>query len=235
MKTWTTKSGYTITRILGGRSNVFLISNGMKHYIIDTSTDYMWKMLSKRLKKLQISSIEYLLLSHSHFDHAENAARTKERFGAKVIIHKSEGTYLEKGEFIIPHGTNMFTRVLIRISKKISLFKPYKPCKYDILVDDNFDLNDIGLNGRIVHTPGHTQGSISFLIDNEVAIVGDAMFGVFPWSVFPPFACDDKELVKSWKKLLDSGCTIFLPSHGGEKDRFDLLKDYTKRISFTSV
>jgi glyoxylase-like metal-dependent hydrolase (beta-lactamase superfamily II) len=43
---------------------------------------------------------------------------------------------------------------------------------------------------------------ISIIIDDEIAIVGDAMVGTIPDSIYPPFADDKKLLIKSWKKLL---------------------------------
>jgi glyoxylase-like metal-dependent hydrolase (beta-lactamase superfamily II) len=66
------------------------------------------------------------------------------------------------------------------------------------------------------------------VIDNEAAIVGDAMFGVFSGSVFPPFADDTRSMVKSWKKLLDTGCGIYLPAHGWERRRDVLERQYEK-------
>lgn len=80
-----------------------------------------------------------------------------------------------------------------------------------------------------MHTPGHSIGSMSIIVDNEVAIVGDSMFGVFKWSVFPPFAEDCKQMIQSWGKLLETNCSIFIPSHGTENNRLLVQKDYKKR------
>jgi hypothetical protein len=55
---------------------------------------------------------------------------------------------------------------------------------------------------------------MSLIVDNEIALVGDVMFGVFNWSVFPPFADDVPTLEKSWGKLAKSGCKMYLPGHG---------------------
>jgi hydroxyacylglutathione hydrolase len=43
----------------------------------------------------------------------------------------------------------------------------------DILTDEGMDLLAFGVNGRIVHTPGHTAGSISLVLDSGEAFVGD--------------------------------------------------------------
>jgi hydroxyacylglutathione hydrolase len=65
-------------------------------------------------------------------------------------------------------------------------------------------------------------------IINEVAVVGDAMFGVFKGSIFPPFASETRLLIDSWKTLLETGCSIFLPSHGTGNDRNMVQMEYKK-------
>jgi hydroxyacylglutathione hydrolase len=80
----------------------------------------------------------------------------------------------------------------------------------------------------LINTEGHSPGSISIIVDNEVAVAGDAMFGVFKNSIFPPYADNPAEMVKSWKKLLNTGCKIFLPGHGNEIKRERLKKEYEK-------
>jgi glyoxylase-like metal-dependent hydrolase (beta-lactamase superfamily II) len=231
LKTWKTKSGYKIIQLLSGRSNVFLLTNGGKNILIDTSPKYMWNKLQKRLAALNVNHLDYLILTHTHMDHAENSHRIKGKYNALVIVHKNEASYLTSGNNIIPQGTNFFTRILMNfLAKYLAPRIRYKPCKYDYLVDTKFDLNDFGFNAYIMHTPGHTSGSMSVIIDDEVAIVGDTMFGVFKGSVFPPFANDIKQMINSWGKLLETNCSVFIPSHGSANSRSLVQKDYNKRI-----
>ena len=230
MKIWETKNGYKIIRILSGRSNVFLLTNGEKNILIDTSPKFMWNKLEKRLTQLNVSRIDYLILTHTHYDHAENSYRIKEKYKAQVIVHKFEASYLTTGENILPKGTNLITRIIVNLfAKRFLSIAKYEPCKYNLLVDSVFELKDIGFKAYIMHTPGHTIGSMSVIIDNEVAIVGDTMFGVFKWSIFPPYADDIKQMVKSWGSLLETECSVFIPSHGSANDRLLVQKEYNKR------
>jgi hydroxyacylglutathione hydrolase len=230
MKIWDTKSGYKIIQILSGRSNVFLLLNREKSILIDTSPKLMWNKLEKRLTQLNVNRIDYLILTHTHYDHAENSCRIKEKYKAHVIVHKDEASYLTTGENILPKGTNLITRIIVNLfAKRFLSIAKYEPCKYDLLVDSVFELNDIGFNAYIMHTPGHTIGSMSVIIDNEVAIVGDAMFGIVKWSIFPPYANDIKQLVKSWGSLLETECSVFIPSHGSANDRLLVQKNYNNR------
>ena len=230
MKKWSTSGGYKIFRVLSGRSNVFLITNSIKTILVDTSPEYMWKILQRRLDSLQIKEIDLLILTHSHFDHAANAARIKERYKSRVIIHQTEASYLATGDNILPAGTNSFTKLLVKTFAKPFEHKArYSACNHDLTFDEYFDLSDYGINGYLVHTPGHSPGSISVIIDNEVALVGDTMFGVFWWTVFPPFASDQDLMVKSWGKLLKTKCRIFIPSHGSANERSLVEKEYARR------
>ena len=232
LKSWQTSSGTKITRILSGRSNVFLVSNNGINILVDTSTGRYWEKLDKKLQEFHRQKPDLLILTHSHFDHAANAYKIKEKYGAKVIIHESEAEYLKTGTNPIPDGTNPFTRFIIRLfAKKYLSKKNYLPCEPDLVIGDFFDLKAFGLNANILHTPGHSRGSVSIVVDNEIALVGDTLFGIFPDSVFPPYASDAKFMIESWGKLLETGSHTFLPSHGSQRSRLQLQMDYEKRKS----
>jgi glyoxylase-like metal-dependent hydrolase (beta-lactamase superfamily II) len=230
MKIWSTSGGFKIIRVLSGRSNVFLLTNGQTKILVDTSAGFMWDTLQRRLDRQGIEKLDLLILTHSHFDHAANAAAVREKYRARVVIHKSEAEFLSTGANILPTGTNRFTEFLIRaFANKFRSVARYKPCSPDITFDDVFSLSDFGFNAYVMHTPGHTFGSVSVIIDDETALVGDTMFGKFPGSVFPPFAADVSQLLKSWDKLLGTKCRIFIPSHGIENKRALVEKDFKKR------
>ena len=199
MKTRVTKSGYKVIRLLSGRSNAFLLTNGDKNLLIDTSVSRLWEKLLKQLENLNIKHIDYLILTHAHFDHAGNANKINEKFKSTVLIHKEEAGYLQNGDNILPDGTTFVTRAIVAVlgARFFHKFR-YEPCTPDIIVDDAYNLNELGFNAFLLATPGHTCGSMSLIIDNELALVGDAMFGVFSGSVFPPYAQDIDLMIKSW-------------------------------------
>lgn len=218
LKEWRTTSGIIVTRILGGRSNVFLITHNNRHILVDTSPGRKWKALQRKLLSLGITGIDYLVLTHTHFDHAGNAAKIRKTFQAKIMVHKNEADNLTKGMNPPVCGTGPFSRIIVSLFiKRAARLLRYEGCSIDYTVDSEYSLREPEIDAYIIHTPGHTQGSVSVIIDNEIAIVGDAMFGVFSSSVFPPFAEDITGLLNSWQRLLDTGCKLFLPSHGDEK------------------
>ena len=230
MNSWLTSNGLYIEQITSGRSNVFLITWKDKVVLVDTSVARNLSKIERRLQNLNIEHIDYLALTHSHYDHSANADCIRKKYGAKIIVHRSEADYFSRGENILPLGTNKITRfVTNQFGKKyLSMFNTY-PCEADVLIDDEYIIPGFDNLLRIIHTPGHTSGCISLIADNEIALVGDAMFGVFPGSIFPPYGNDVDNMVKSWKKLLDTGCKTFLPSHGSANKRALVIKGWKKR------
>ena len=78
MKTWLTKNGIKITRILFGRSNVYMLSNNKSRVLVDTGSAGDEKRLLKRL--YETGKPDSVILTHTHFDHTGNAAAVKTRF-----------------------------------------------------------------------------------------------------------------------------------------------------------
>lgn len=88
----------------------------------------------------------------------------------------------------------------------------------DLLIDDSgLSLEPYGVSGRDVHTPGHTPGSVSVLLETGDAFVGDLAMNGPPLCLRPKlgvFAEDPEQMRVSWKKLLDLGARTIHPAHG---------------------
>lgn len=235
MKTWVTKSGYSIHRILGGRGNAYAVANGEHLLLIDTGRKFRWRALRRGIDALRSQGAPAaLILTHTHFDHAENAARLKQAYGARIIAHASEQAYLRAGDSPLPRGSIPPTRWLIQYLGRLAqpIFR-YAGVAADIAVDARYDLRSFG--AYLLHTPGHTRGSLSLIVDDEIAVVGDTLFGVIPGRVFPPFADDVPELLRSWERLLETPCRLFLPGHGGAIKRTLLEKAWGARTGLRTL
>lgn len=68
---------------------------------------------------------------------------------------------MKGGNNPVIRGINPITVLItIILGERLREFYKYKPVGYDIAVDDNFDLKELGFNVYIIHTPGHSIGSI---------------------------------------------------------------------------
>lgn len=230
MKSWTTAGGTRVLQLLGGKCNCFLVSNGRASILVDTSWSRAWGALSKRLDAQTGSAgaLELAVLTHSHFDHAGSAARLQAR-GVPLAIHRGEADFLARGDGPVPGGTSRFTRWFVEpIGRRLMPLLRYPPAAASLIVEgERHELRPLGFDACLLHTPGHSPGSLSLIVGGELALVGDAVFGV--GSVFPPFAADPAQLVASWKRLLDTGCSLFLPAHGWPVSRARLQRGYDRR------
>ena len=182
--------------------------------IIKTTT------FEKAIKRINIkpNKIKLIILTHGHADHIKSVNDIKELTGAKIVMHKADKDLLEKGLTIIPSGVNIFGRFLHTI---LSMFSPLihiPKIDVDIVIEDEvFSLFEYGIIGRIIHTPGHSPGSISVLLDIGDAFVGDLAVNIppFHFKPGPPIFIDDLQQIReSWKLLLDSGAKTIYPAHG---------------------
>jgi len=229
MKTWQAGNGVAVRKLVGGRNNVFLIADGNRTCLVDGGRSYRRKALLERLRRAGVETVDYLILTHTHYDHAESAAFLKAHFGLKIIVHRSEAALLEQGANPVIEGTIPATRLLVFLFRRwMDRLLRYPPAKPDILVDGPFDLAPLGIGASILPTPGHTEGSVSVIVGGEIALAGDAIFGWVPGSVFSPFGQDIPRMVESWRILADTGCRTFLPAHGWERSRDLLTGQYRK-------
>lgn len=227
MKFWETQSGIKIFQIIKGRSNVYLVKTSQQTILIDTAKSNKRNQLVKKLHAFGVDKINWLILTHTHYDHCQNAAWLKENFQCQIAVHKNAEDYIGKGKTPLPNGTNLLTKAFIALARQLQSSRfNYSPFVADKMVTTKASFSESGL--QVLTTPGHSSDSITVLIDNEIAIIGDTMFGVFPRSIFPPYADNRKLLLKQWEQLSQTTCQLFLPGHGKPIHR-QLLIDQLKQ------
>jgi hydroxyacylglutathione hydrolase len=203
-----------------GLNSSYLIRGVKGIVMVDAGTPNKINAFKRKLSRLYINpgDIKMIMLTHSHFDHAGSAKDIKDLTGAKIVIHESEKAYLEDGGFIMPKGVNTWGRIsrqiLFPFFKKIRFARP----KADIIAGDSeMSLLEYGIDGRIIHTPGHTPGSLSILLDTGEAFVGCLAHAGFPFRVgsgLPIYAVDIEKVKESWKLMISKGARIVFPGHG---------------------
>jgi glyoxylase-like metal-dependent hydrolase (beta-lactamase superfamily II) len=84
---------------------------------------------------------------------------------------------------------------------------------------EEYPLDEFGIDGKVIHTPGHTPGSISVLLKTGEAFVGCMAHDGFPFRLnpgLPIYASDIDEIKKNWKSLIEKGAKIIFPGHGNQ-------------------
>jgi hydroxyacylglutathione hydrolase len=202
-----------------GLNSCYLI-RGKDVVMIDGGMPNKLNLFKREISKLKIdpSEIKLIVLTHSHFDHSGSAREIREFTGARIAVHESEKIYLENGGMIIPKGVNTYGKITRPIL--FSIFKeiPFPKFKPDILISEEpYPLSLYGIDGSIIHTPGHTFGSVSVILDSGEAFVGCMAHNGFPFRFSPglPIYAQDIEAVKTcWRMLFDRGVKMIYPGHG---------------------
>jgi glyoxylase-like metal-dependent hydrolase (beta-lactamase superfamily II) len=176
---------------------------------------------TRELDKLSLrpTEIQLIILSHGHHDHVGAAKELKELTGAKIVMHRNDKDMLEKGLKVMPPGVTSWGRILSRLFRITYVpFAQQPKTDVEIMLDDEgMSLTDYGIQGRILHTPGHTPGSISILLETGEAFVGCMAMNMVPLTrkpSLPIFAEDLPKLKQSWKSLLENDVRIIYPAHG---------------------
>lgn len=203
-----------------GTSNSYLIASRSGLVLVDAGNKNYIKKFEHSLHEFHISpdQVKLIIITHVHFDHVGSLNDIKELCGCEVAVHRSEASLLRTGTSTLPPGTNPLARGISWLGNNLlpNSATEFDEVEPEILVDEEIDLLEFGVNGRIVHTPGHTSGSISLLLDSGEAFVGDLAVNYLPFdiSIFPPFAEDTTQLIASWRKIQRMGARIILPAHG---------------------
>ncbi len=103
--------------------------------------------------------LEKIVLTHGHFDHIRGLNALKQRNAVEVLIHQADSDMLTNAE------------------KNFSLFlgNPFTTDKADGFLKEGETIKIGSLELGVIHTPGHTPGSVCFLGDG-LAVVGDTLF-----------------------------------------------------------
>ena len=172
--------------------NSYLVLNKKEAIIIDPFHS------KEFLEEIKDYKVTHIILTHGHIDHILAVNELKEKTKAKIAIHKDDLELLNN------ENENL--------SKEFD-FK-LKNIKPDIILEDNQLLNFEDRDIEIIHTPGHTQGSICLLIKN-VLFSGDTLFKEGIGRTDLPGGDLDQEINSIKQRLLTlPNETMVLPGHG---------------------
>ncbi len=215
-----------VTLLSLGGANVYIIDRNGKRVMIDAGNPGDEAAFEAMMAERGIApeSIDYLILTHGHNDHAGVAAHFQKQWGTLVIGGAGDQDMIHrKGEAeICPTD---FLAGLIRWARKGIRYPSFD---LDIPIEGDFDLAGLGIDGQILHLPGHTPGSIVVRFDEHV-FVGDLIRGSLVASEKPAthfFMCDLVENRARIRELLSqTGIERWHPGHMGSFDA-DAVRAY---------
>ncbi|HEX3043364.1 MAG TPA: MBL fold metallo-hydrolase [Bacillota bacterium] len=216
-------------------ANVYLIKGAKGYVLVDAGPPGTDELLLNHLQKyhIQLPDIKLIVITHVHYDHVGNLAFLKEKCNCLVLVHAREKELLETAKIVVPPATGLLGKIISWVGNLLpTVHQSFTPVKPDIVISSDFSLQDYGIEGSALETPGHTNGSISVVLKDTVAgsaaFVGDLAFNLTS-KAFPLYAESSTTVWESWKKLMDSGALQIYPGHGKWPFPVErMVREYTK-------
>lgn len=150
--------------------NCYLVEDDGHYILVDTGRKSKLKSLLNQIKVCgcAVKQIELVIMTHGDFDHTGCGAYFQQNHGIAVAMHRSDAKMVESGDMFYGRASvNRIAKWLVNTLFSIKRFTP------DILVEDEQSLKAFGIDGKIVHLPGHSPGSIGVLLNDGSLICGD--------------------------------------------------------------
>jgi glyoxylase-like metal-dependent hydrolase (beta-lactamase superfamily II) len=188
-------------------SNVYLTINGGDLAVIDTGTSGNANHTIDYIQKIghQPSDVSTIIVTHFHMDHTGSLKQLQELTGAKVAAHEADVPYIT--------GAKPYPVPKSLLVKAAAPFMKPAPVPVDIFFKEDNHINGL----TVIHTPGHTPGSICLLDETKgVLFAGDALrFDGANLSESPEgFAFDVKQAKMSIRKIACLNFDVMLCGHG---------------------
>lgn len=185
--------------------NVYIIKNKGQTIMFDCGCGETLEQIFKNMKNwgLEPETLKACFLTHSHLDHA-GAAHILKGMGVKIYAHSIAADSMAAGD---------------ERCCGYLYHKPFVPCEADVRLEDGDIVNEIGIDIRAIHLPGHTRGCTAYFFEwgkKKVVVSGDVigtlLDGYFGWNGSYDF--DKQSYMESLKRFSKIDTDIMLPGHG---------------------
>jgi len=185
-----------------GDAAVYLIQLGSAAALIDAGTGQGQRQLVENITQCLPNDVrlEYLLLTHCHFDHTGGAEAVRRDFGCRIVAHQLDAVFLEDGDSEVTAASWYGERMT--------------PLTVDMKLDQAQTLIPVGSGSlTALHWPGHSPGSVVYHteVDGQRILFGQDVHG----PIHPALRSDESQYRKSLEKLLDLEADILLEGHFG--------------------
>ena len=185
-----------------GDAAIYLIRFGEKAALIDAGCGQGHSRLRKNISECVHPNdrLEYLLLTHCHFDHTGGAEAVRNEFGCRMVAHELDAVYLEAGDSEVTAASWYGAR--------------FKPLAIDIKLQGEETTIEVGSGSiKAIHWPGHSPGSVVYTtaVDGELVLFGQDVHG----PINPALLSNEKDYQESLSKLAALGADLLLEGHFG--------------------
>ncbi len=215
-----------------GYANCFLLE-GEGLVLVDTGMKWKSKQLKNEFMKLNLKpeDVQLIILTHGHKDHLGGLPVCLEVCGnPPVLCHEKAGAALRNGKSSPVKGVGPIGKLIAALARlNASTGFTREPEK---TITTETDLKDYGVSGRAVPTPGHTMGSISILLEDGSAVLGDTVMPGKKRKPGRPFFIENPDrLRESYSTLIPLLKGFCYTGHSGPYRAEDVIRMMQREIS----
>ena len=199
-----------IHRIKCGNVNCYIVENGTNGILVDTGKK---EFINRVMEQCKYYHVKLIVLTHGHFDHAENAARISNALGIPVGMNEKDCNLIRSNTEQMLSAESLLGKLVLSASLKEFSIRTLEEFKPDILLNDGESLSSYGINAKIMALPGHTDGSIGIDVDGAFLMVGDALMNMFYPTVSMLYH-DREVMLQSVEKIERLGPRMIHFGHG---------------------
>ncbi|GFI11544.1 hydroxyacylglutathione hydrolase GloC [Lachnospiraceae bacterium] len=199
-----------IHRIKCGNSNCYIVENGTSGILVDTGKK---EFLNKVIEQCKAYNVKLIVLTHAHFDHAENAAQISNALGIPIGMNEKDCSLIESNTNQRLSAESFLGKIVLSVSLKEFSAHTMEEFKPDVLLNDKDSLSAYGIDANVIALPGHTEGSIGLDVENTYLIAGDALMNMFYPTVSMLFH-NKHDMLESARKISRLGNRRIYFGHG---------------------
>lgn len=200
-------------RINLGFVNAYLVQAGDGYILIDTGVAQQFTRLENELLQAGClpDKLKLVVITHGDSDHVGGCVQLQQKYGAKIAVHPGDAEMVESGKPAQRQATSLVGKLMLWLSSRmVGSSNGFKP---DVLLQDGQHLEDYDLAARVMHTPGHTPGSIAVLTDDGQLFSGDIVSNHRKPGL-TPLVENKQELHNSLQILKRTHARVIYPGHG---------------------
>jgi glyoxylase-like metal-dependent hydrolase (beta-lactamase superfamily II) len=194
--------------------NAYLLKTGAGCFLVDTGMAKRRAQLEEGLREAGCGpgELKLIIITHGHLDHVGNAAYLRDRYGAKIAMHRGDYGMIESGDMFVDARRGVMVGLVGFMMKALGL-SDYERFTPDAYLEDGQDLSAHGLDATVIHFPGHSRGSIGVLTAGGDLFCGDLL--VNTEKPAKNTLIDDKPSYEaSVERLRTLGVKTVYPGHG---------------------
>jgi glyoxylase-like metal-dependent hydrolase (beta-lactamase superfamily II) len=199
---------------------VYLLRGAGGYVLVDTGFPGNTRLILKRIaaRGVKLQQLRLILISHGHIDHLCCARELRETLQVPIAIHAADAAVPVTGKMARLQGATWLGHLTVPFCNLGWIPTKYRFRPDIVFAAADMSLAEYGVEGKLLHTPGHTPGSVSILMPDGAIYAGDAILPWFPFLRRPSYSLyttDRETMVASAHKILDSGAQMIYCGHGG--------------------